>query len=205
MCARSSARSRRASTGAFGLHEYVQGRPELGYLKDAKFAQGDIFHTLITCENGETILLRLDTTLPRFYTRNFNVRGTKGLYEMNTNTVFIEGTDEEKYWEPLDTYRELIGNAERYEAGYLPEIWKNVTPEQLAKGHGGMDWFEFEAFFGALSSGKEMPVDVYDAASWMAISCLTEQSIKNHGSYIEIPDFTNGAYKIRPVRDVTDF
>ena len=191
------------STGSFGLHEYVCEKPELRYLKEVKFAQGDIFHTIITCENGETVLLRLDTTLPRFYTRNFTVRGTKGLYEMNTNSVFFDYMDGEKYWEPIDTYREIIDNAREYEEKYLPEMWKKVTPEQLKAGHGGMDWFEFDAFFTALREGSEMPVDVYDAAAWMAISCLTEQSIKNNGSYVEIPDFTRGKYKTRPLKDVT--
>ncbi len=46
-----------------------------------------------------------------------------------------------------------------------------------------------------------LPVDVYDAASWMAITLLIEKSIKT-GSFVEIPDFTNGAYKTRERYDI---
>jgi hypothetical protein len=41
-----------------------------------------------------------------------------------------------------------------------------------------------------------MPVDVYDMASWMCITPLSELSIKT-GKTIEIPDFTKGKYKSR--------
>ena len=54
---------------AAGLRDYV--RNNIGKLDksllEVDFRQGDIVHTLITCNNGETILLKLDTTLPRFY------------------------------------------------------------------------------------------------------------------------------------------
>lgn len=193
-----------ASTGSFGMNEYISCRDDLPSLQNAVFSQGDIFHTLITCENGETVLLRLDTTLPRFYTRNFTVRGTKGFYEMNTNTVFIEGEQKEEFFKPVLSYKKLIDNASEYEDAFLPDMWKRITPEERNAGHGGMDWFEFSAFFDALRNGKEMPIDVYDAASWMVISALTEESAKHNGSYIEIPDFTSGRYRDRKPKDVTD-
>jgi hypothetical protein len=68
-----------------------------------------------------------------------------------------------------------------------------------------MDYFLFVAFFDALRNGTEMPIDVYDAASWMCITYLTEISIKNGGALVEIPDFTNGAYKTRKPKDVVEF
>lgn len=57
---------------------------------NAQFAQGDIITTVIKCERGETITLTLDTTLPRYYSRGFTVRGTKGFYEEVTDSVFLE-------------------------------------------------------------------------------------------------------------------
>ena len=47
-----------------------------------------------------------------------------------------------------------------------------------------------------------MPIDVYDAAAWMSIAYLSEKSIANNGAPVEIPDFTNGAYKTRRPMDV---
>lgn len=95
-----------------------------------------------------------------------------------------------------------IDNAGKYYGQYLPDMWKNITPEIIEAGHGGTDYFQFVAFCDALRNGKEMPIDVYDAAAWMSISCLTEQSIALDGASVPIPDFTNGAYKTRPAKDV---
>ena len=61
-------------------------------------------------------------------------------------------------------------------------------------GHDGMDWLEFKAFFKALKEDAPMPIDVYDAASWMCISALTEESIARGGAPVDIPDFTNGKW-----------
>jgi len=61
-------------------------------LMGQKFKQGDIVNTIITCANGETISLKLDTTLPRYYSREFTVHGTKGLCYQDANLVFLEET-----------------------------------------------------------------------------------------------------------------
>ena len=81
---------------AEGLHEYVNDRLGADHaLANAKFAQGDIVTTVIRCAGGETITLTLDTTLPRYYSRDFTVRGTKGMYEEATDSVFLDKTHEE--------------------------------------------------------------------------------------------------------------
>ena len=188
---------------ALGLHEYVQDKPELEYLRDREFAQGDIVETLITCENGELINLRLDTTLPRNYSRELTVRGTRGLYTQETNMVLLDGQFKEMF-NTIKATQLYCNNATEYYDKYLPEIWSSVTEETTKKGHGGMDYFEFVAFVDALRSGADMPIDVYDAAAWMSIAYLTEQSIAMGGAPVEIPDFTNGAYKNRENRDVVE-
>ena len=76
---------------AEGLKEYVKDNAEkYPDLQDVTFKQGDIVTTIITCAGGETVTIKLDTTLPRFYARNFTVQGTKGFYEQNTNTIFLD-------------------------------------------------------------------------------------------------------------------
>ena len=57
-----------------------------------------------------------------------------------------------------------------------------------------MDYLEFKLFFDCLLNNKPMPVDVYDAATWMAISPLSEQSITSGSAPVEIPDFTRGKW-----------
>ncbi len=192
---------------AAGLDEYIneesKNREIPDYLKNTKFAQGDIVSTILTCANGETILLRLDTTLPRFYSRDFTVRGTKGMYEQGTNSFYFPGTVGE-YFDTVNTYKEIIDNATRYEAEYLPDLWKNITPEEQAAGHGGMDYFVYKAFIDAVRNNKDMPIDVYDAAAWSAVTALSEKSILTGGTAQLMPDFTHGAWLTNKPRDVVE-
>lgn len=194
--------SSRASK-ARGLHEYILGKPELAYLKEREFAQGDIVETLITCENGELISLRLDTSLPTYYSRELTVRGTKGLYEQGPNMVYLDG-DPHTGGNPTETIRQYLDNAKNYYEQYLPRRWQEITPEVIEAGHGGKDYFTLSTFCDCLRTGKEMPIDVYDAVAWMSISYLTEQSIAMGGASVPIPDFTDGAYKYRKPRSVAD-
>ena len=99
-------------------------------------------------------------------------------------------------------FRILIGT------GSSPAV--QVAPEQkpvivIDAGHGGMDYLLLKAFVDAVKNGDEMPIDVYDAASWMAITCLSEDSIANGGAPVAIPDFTDGKWVMREKKDVTEF
>lgn len=188
---------------AAGLKEYIKTRDDATEeMKNADFKQGDIVTTVLTCAGGETILLRLDTTLPRSYSRDFTVRGTKGMYMQDTNSFFFDG--QEETFEPVRFYEKNLNNAVNYEEEYLPPIWKNVTPEALAAGHGGMDWFAYKSFTDALKNGTPMPIDVYDAATWQAVSVLSEISIQQGGAPQTMPDFTNGKWFHRPAMDVCE-
>ena len=159
-----------------GLASYISSQEDASpEMKNAIFKQGDIITTILTCANGETIRLTLDTTLPRTYSREFTVRGTKGMYCQDTNTVFLDG--DEEFWNPAEYAEKYLNNASKYESQYLPKIWKDVTPEMLSSGHGGMDWFAYKAFIDAVKSNTQIPVDVYDAATWQAVSVLSEMSI----------------------------
>ena len=115
--------------------------------------------------------------------------------------VYLDGMKE--YWNPTDAFRQYGGNEKDFEEEYIPALGKDITPEEMAAGHGGMDYLEFREFVTCLREGKEMPIDVYDMASWMVISCLSEESAASGGKTMEIPDFTKGAYKTRAPKDVT--
>ena len=175
-----------------GLHEYIKDRmSDNEKLLHTRFAQGDVVNTMIKCAGGETILLTLNTTLPRFYSRDFTVCGTKGMYEEENDTVFLDKkyTAEEE-WD----FRKFWGNAKEYEEEYDHPIWKKFLNDGVQGGHGGMDWLVFEAFFNSIRNNEPCPIDVYDAAAWMCISALSEESIAMGGQPVAIPDFTNGEW-----------
>ena len=185
------------ASGAFGLNDYAKKKTEVdSSLKDFPFAQGDIIKTNITCAGGELITLTLDTSLPRNYSRNFTVRGTNGLYSEAADGIFLDdGT--------FDHFsRDFYGNAEKYREQWEHPIWKRFLDDGVRGGHGGMDWLVFDAYFEALKNGDVPPIDTYDTAAWMAITPLSEESIRNGGMPVEIPDFTNGAYKTRERYDI---
>jgi hypothetical protein len=178
---------------ASGLNAYVT-RADIAAKKDAptpqRFAQGDVVTTIITCAGGETMTLTLDTTLPRPYSRGFHVQGTKGLYNEDNHMIFLDGEHNEYEFRG----RELWGNADGYLEKYEHPVWKAYLAEGVKGGHDGMDWLELSAFFNAVEGGLHAPIDVYDMASWMSVSCLSEASIASGGAPVAFPDFTNGRW-----------
>lgn len=178
---------------AAGLRDYIQkNKSDNEFLRGKTFAQGDIVTTVIKCARGETIVLTLDTTLPRYYSRNFTVRGTKGMYEEVTDSIFLDREEDAKH--DFDWRKTRTGCAQEYETEYEHPIWEKYMKEGIKGGHDGMDWLEFEAFFQSLRKNTPMPVDIYDAASWMAVTALSEMSVAQGGAVMNIPDFTAGKW-----------
>jgi len=60
-----------------------------------------------------------------------------------------------------------------------------------------MDFFVDNSFIECIKRNIEFPLDVYDLATWYAITPLSEKSIKKNGQVVEIPDFTKGAWQTR--------
>lgn len=186
---------------ARGLNEYIDSHQEVSVLKGTEFKQGDVVTTAIKCENGEIITLKLDTTLPRLYDREITVSGTKGYYSQTLKAVILDG---DKFDHEKNVIQDALNSQNDYEE-YLPEDWKTITEEQLKSGHGGMDYIMLKHFFRAVKNKDEMPIDVYEACAMMCVTALSEQSIKNNGAPVEVPDFTDGNYKNRQIVDVLPF
>lgn len=175
---------------AVGMQAYVTKKRGDSELADTRFQQGDIVTTVIKCARGETITLTLDTTLPRFYARGFTVRGTKGLFMEDNHSLFLE----EEHAQDETKWKSQWGNVEQYREKYEHPIWQRYMQEGVREGHDGMDWLVFQQFFDSVRNGTQTPIDVYDMASWMCISSLSEDSIALGGHPVAIPDFTNGKW-----------
>lgn len=176
---------------AAGLHDYYLRKKGPDYdASSMKFMQGDVVTTIIRCARGETILLELDTTLPRAYSRRFQVRGTRAMYLEDNKTLFIDGEHNAYDFK----WQEQWNNVEKYREQYDHPVWKKYIEEGVKGGHDGMDWLVFRAFLDSVKNGAEVPIDVYDAAAWMCITALSEESIVMGGAPVAIPDFTNGLW-----------
>jgi hypothetical protein len=172
--------------------------------KGREFRQGDIVLTTITTAGGELITIKLDTTLPRYYSREFTVRGTRGLCEGAPGMfAFADETKFHDEFSSVEFLKSNMGNIDKY-SDYIPECWKRIENCSDEFGHGGIDYLEFQAFFSAIRNGSEMPIDVYDMALWMSVSALSEQSIALAGAPVAVPDFTRGKWMTRPSADVTE-
>lgn len=174
------------STKARGLAAYVEEQSP-GH-KNAKinYKNGDVVTTVINCANGETVLLSHDTHLPRPYSLGFRVQGTKGIWMDVNKSVYIEHKAKENdEWDP----------AEEWFKKYDHPLWKKYEKLALGAGHGGMDWFVFNAFIEAVKQKRQTPIDVYDSVTMSVITPLSTQSIKENNKPQEFPDFTKGKWK----------
>ena len=166
-----------------------ENRPDAPHA-NAAFNQGDIVTTMIKCAGGETIVLTHDCTLPRPYSRGGRVQGTKGIWMEDNRSLYIEGRSphDPSHW----THRWESDAA--YMEEYKHPLWKEYEEFGQRGGHGGMDYLVLRAYVESLQENKPFPIDVYDTASWMAITCLSEQSIAMGSMPVAVPDFTDGAW-----------
>ncbi len=174
---------------AAGLHEYVLAHrgPE-DKLTKAQFAQGDVVTTILKTALGQTVRITLDTTLPRAYSRQFTVRGTKAAYFEDMDAIFQDGVHNRYEFDA----RALWGNAKEYEKDYDHPLWREY---HAVGGHGGIDYLVLRAFFESIEQNQPAPIDVCDMATYMSITALSERSIAQGGAPVEMPDFTSGRWK----------
>ncbi len=177
-----------------GLNDYLKREKGDEYdITNYPFAQGDVVTTTIRCAHGETIVLTLDTTLPRAYSRGFQIQGTRAMYMEDNRSLFIDGVHNKYDF----CWKDQWNNVEEYRDQYEHPIWKQYLAEGIKGGHDGMDWLVFRAFFESVLKDEEPPIDVYDTAAWMCISALSENSVAMGGLPVAIPDFTNGKWITR--------
>ncbi|MFQ5640169.1 MAG: Gfo/Idh/MocA family protein [bacterium] len=175
-----------SATKSRGLHNYIveNGDEEHPNAK-IKFKLGDIVTTVITCANGETIVITHDTNLPRPYSLGYRVQGTKGLWMKDGDQIYIEGRSPQPHkWESSESYLKEFDHP----------LWQRFEHRAVGAGHGGMDFFVLNAFVESIKRKSPPPLDVYDAAAWSVITPLSERSIAQGGEPQAFPDFTKGRW-----------
>ena len=192
------------ATKSMGLNRYVANSPYGGpNHPNAKmqYKLGDVVSTQIQTTNGQTILLTHDTSSPRPYNLGFRVQGTTGIWMdyssggFDKGHIYIDGKSPDDAWE----------NPQKWLEEYDHPLWKRYAKEAEGAGHGGMDYFVDNAFIECIKRETPFPLDVYDLATWYAITPLSEQSIKEGGTLQRIPDFTRDKWRTRkPIFGLND-
>lgn len=160
------------------------------------WAHGDVVTTVLRCANGESVTVVHDVSLPRpDNSKRHVVRGTGAIWQQELEAIYVDGRSPDHEWEPFETYRE------EFEA----PLWEAYRERGVKRGHGGADYLMLRSFVASIVKGVRPPVDVYDAATWMGISPLSEASIAAGGEPLPFPDFTNGDWlDADPIFGVTD-
>lgn len=184
------------STKSIGLNDFAEkkytdatndkDKAFYGQWRNQKYALGDVNITLIKTKKGKTIICKHDTNLPRPYSRDFLVQGSKGLVrKYPTEVLHIEGLSQGHNWEEMKAYKEK----------YEHPVWKATKEKAKGAGHGGMDFIEDYRLITALRKGVCPDIDVYDSVAWSAIIPLSEESINKGSAPVKFPDFTRGSWK----------
>ena len=140
--------------------------------------------------------------MQRPYNLGFRVQGTEGIWQDygwgENNQGFI-------YFEKQMKHSHRWDSTEKWITENDHPLWKKYGLIAEGTGHGGMDFFVDHAFIECIKRGTDFPMDVYDFASWYAITPLSEKSIAEGGQVQNIPDFTRGKWKAKkPVFALTD-
>ena len=154
-----------ASRSAGLLHRIRQ----LGGDEAVRIAMGDVVVTQLETERGVLLSMTHDTTLPRPRSLDFEIQGTRGIWQGDTRRIYVEGDSPTEQWEDDASY---VG---RYEHPY----WRRWGCEALEadRHHKGMDYVMLKAVEEALSGGEPYPVAVDDLAQWAAVTQLSQRSI----------------------------
>ncbi len=172
---------------ARGLNHHIVNHPNGGPSHpNAKinFQLGDVVTTVLKTTNGESVIISHDTNLARPYSLGFRVQGTGGIWMDVNKSIMLEGKTKAHAWEDAKDWLDK----------YDHPLWKRFGADAKTAGHGGMDFFVFHHFIESAKRNIAPQMDVYDAATWMAITPLSEASIAMGSAPQAFPDFTRGRW-----------
>jgi len=155
-----------------------------GVHTDPEHVMEDTVLMLCKTESGALIKIRLDMLSNRPHNlAYYSLQGTKGCYEAprglgDTHKIWLADYCKKYEWKPLKDYEE-----------YLPEMWRKPPEEALKTGHWGSDYFIVKDFIESILYDKKPPIDIYDALNFTAPGLVSEDSIKQGGKPMPVPDF----------------
>ncbi len=194
------------SSKARGMNLYANEHlPEDHPYRKRDYINGDVNSSLIKTANGETILIKHDTDLPRPYSRINQVQGTRGIVRgfpqfsvSLENRDIIRGEHHSYRWRSGDEYYDQFDHPVWTKLMKLAEQTPvAVDGFNLSDEIRSGDYLEDYRLVDALRNGRQPDFDVYDAASWSAVTGLSEQSVADRSRPVDFPDFTNGKWRTR--------
>jgi hypothetical protein len=154
---------------------------------------GNMNTTIVKTAKGKTILIQHDIKTTRPKSRIHLISGTEGIAQQYPLPGrFSKGHE----WFNEDEVKAV-------EEKYTPRMVKLIGEMAIkVGGHGGMDFMMDWRLIDCLRNGIPLDQDVYDAALWSAMAPLSEWSVANRSNSIDVPDFTDGAWKTNSPVDI---
>lgn len=154
--------------------------------------RGNINTSIIRTYKGRTIMLQHDVTTPRPAVRFDLISGTKGTFKARPGRVGFSYNDG---WIPEKEFNELIEENTPKITRQFEELVNRAQEGREAEHSyaqvNATDW----RLIDCLRNGLPVEMDVYDAALTSAVAPLSEWSVANRSNSVNVPDFTNGAWK----------
>ena len=145
--------------------------------KCESFRNADHTLTMLTTENGKTMLIQHNVMTPRPYSLRPRENGPENVDLENLNAHKAV---------PEDVKKQLMEE-------YKHRIHREIEDEaRKAGGHGGMDYVMEYRLVYCLRNGLPLDMDVYDLAEWCCITELSSISLDNGNMPVAVPDFTRG-------------
>ncbi len=179
------------STDEFSFRDYARRNNHEQY-KNVQGYRGDMNTSLLHTVKGQTVMIQHDVSSPRPYSRIHLLQGTRGCAQKFPGPPKISLVDYRHghQWLPNDKYRKICKKYEHPLIRTMGSVAKKVG------GHGGMDFIMDYRLIYCLKNGLPLDQNVYDAATWSAVTPLSAMSVKKRSNSIEFPDFTNGKWKV---------
>lgn len=162
------------------------------------FQNADHTLTMLTTENGKTILIEHNVMTPRPYSRMYQLTGTDGFANKYPIEQYClrpgDNAPSEVDHENLSAHGAVSDEMKTQ----LMELYKHPIHKELESkakevgGHGGMDFIMDYRLVYCLRNGLPLDMDVYDLAEWCSISELSRISLENGNMPVAVPDFTRG-------------
>ncbi len=173
-----------------------------------KWLTGDMNTSVIKTAKGRTIMLQMDTSTPRPYSRINLVQGTKGFFRSFPENAPQAALSKKPGGDAMNwgqkEYELFEGEAfGKFRSKYMHPLWRDAGKAANAVGgHGGCDYMMDIRWIWCLRNGLPLDMDVYDLASWSSIVPCSASSDRRGGEPVELPDFTRGAWRTAKPQEV---
>ena len=168
-------------------------------LADTEFKQGDANITLLRTRNGKSFTLYYGGTSPQPWSPEYKLQGSNGSCIGEMLGASGDGYRRSKNYFMGDRgrWQNLNTLFEEHEHPLWKKYGATARENRVRNWSGSYDYLMLYQLVYAIQKDVRPPMDVYDAASWSALSELSARSVSDRSKPIDFPDFTRGKWQNR--------